>query len=225
MADYFPETTIRYKTYLKRSLVSAMKTVFRNHPDELLQRTKVTIESPTSEIDFPAIVVRFFERDFYNAGVGHIEKVIVDGHGYHFKHYLYSGDIEFAVYCLSSLDRDLVSDSIIQTLTMGELEAYTDPFAKRIYPSSEEVRDSDLHFMNLNTDRIQGFGESQVPVPWAAEDDIVYMTSYRIGVFGECYSLPPGLSYELVERVIRYPYLQDAEAVPQGDPNTDDGWI
>lgn len=326
-AEYFPEQTIRYKTYIKRTLVEALTKVFKGHPDALIQNTKVTIEFPKTEIDFPSVVVRFFEREIFNAGVGHQEVVYVNGesdsievsatlngsgaaqltwpaiehatgykvysglasdkqnkvftvsgnsftdagqrgdtasvptvvtaavdspqpsvvvapggqlsrgtHYYRvtaltpsqavkFKHYFYNADIELAVYALSSLDRDLIADSLVQTIAMGSLEPYTNNFFQRVYPDNLDLYpDANLHFIDVGSDRIQGFGESQAQTPWGAEDDLMYTTSYRFAVFGELYSLPPQLSYELVQRVLLYFSNTDVPSDPQSiDPGAQ--WV
>jgi len=68
-----PITTIRYKTFVKQTVVSALRTVFTNHPDAILASTKTTIDFPFTEAEYPAVVVRFYERTIKNAGVGHEE--------------------------------------------------------------------------------------------------------------------------------------------------------
>src|SRR4051794_20431433 len=125
-----PEQTIRYKTHVKTSLVQALRQVFANHPDSILRSTKVTIDYPTSENMYPTVIVRFYERQVKNAGVGHVEYLFREGETRKdkFRHYLYDGDIEFAIYALSSKDRDLISDTLIQTLAMADMASYTNRF-------------------------------------------------------------------------------------------------
>lgn len=215
-----PEKTIRYKTYIKTALVEALRPVFTNHPDNPLQDTHVTIDFPLDKASYPAVIIRFFEREVKNIGVGHVEFILLDGDSVpsKFKHYIYNGDIEFAVYGLSSLDRDLLADSLVQTLTMGDLTAYTNNFINRIYfPNASQYPDSVWNYVNLNTDRIQGFGETQVPAPWQPEDVLLYQTSYRIGIFGEFYSLPPDTpDAQLITKVDFYPYQEGLEPIPTG---------
>jgi hypothetical protein len=215
--SYLPEKTIRYKTYVKTALVEALQPVFTNHTDQKLQNTKVTIDMPKERQSFPAVVVRFYEKEIYNAGVGHEEDLKgTDGKVYKFKHSLYNADVEFAIYALSSLDRDLIADTIVQTIRFGDLTSYTNNFFNRIYPSDfDAIPDSVGHFININTDRISGMNESQTEVPWGAEDDLVYTMSYRVGIFGEFYSLPPELSYDYVSKVIFYPYIAGIDPVPK----------
>lgn len=262
----FPERTIPYKTYIKTALVQALREVFAAHPDALLQRTKVSIDFPTSELQYPAIVIRFFERTIRNAGVGHVEFLYLDpfeiytvlirtpegtktsetvasadltarvaelrdegnvvtvlgldNRVYKFRHYLYDGDIEFAVFALSSKDRDLISDTVVQTLSMPDMATYTENFFDRIYfpnVTSDPNDQPKWNYVNLNTDQISGFGETQTPQPWLSEDQLVYTTSYRLGIYGEFYSLPPVTTpggVGLIQHVNIYPYDHSVGETP-----------
>lgn len=215
---YLPEKTIKYKTYIKTALVESLRPVFLNHVDEKLQSTNVTIDFPKERQSFPSVVVRFYENQIENAGVGHEERIAdSEDKVWRFKHYFYKGDIEFGIYALSALDRDLIADTLVQTIAMGDLCDYTNNFFNRIYPSdSEAFPDSIGHFININSDRINGVNETQTEVPWGAENDLQYTVSYRVGVFGEFYSLPPDASYEYVSQVFLYPYIKGVEEVPSG---------
>lgn len=227
-----PIQTIRYKQYVKEALVEALRAVFAVHPDPILRDTKVSIDFPMTENKYPAVVVRFYERQIKNIGVAHVEVgEILDENGLgtnrfrKYRHYLYNGDIEFAVYGLSSYDRDLIADSLVQLLSMGDTEDYTDLFLNRIYyadPNSEPY--SLDHFINLNTDEISGFGETQIPAPWQSEDVLVYQTAYRLGIFGEFYSRSPVVNdFGTVSAVDPFPYLEDMgeEAPEPNDPGAD----
>jgi hypothetical protein len=216
-----PERTVPYKSWVKSSLVEAFRPVFANHPDEKLRRTKVSIDYPTSELQYPSVVIRFYEREIKNAGVGHVEFILMeeeDPFFVKFRHYLYDGDIELAIFALSSFDRDLISDTIVQTFAMHDMASYTESFWNRIYHGTDPK--AAWNYVNLNTDRILGFGESQTPQPWLSEDQLVYQSSYRIAIYGEFYNLPPDNlpPAGLISKVNVYPYLQ-GEPVPNG---TDD---
>ena len=311
--SYLPEKTIRYKTYVKTALVESLKPVFLQHIDEKLRDTKVVIDLPRERQAFPSVVVRFYENEIFNAGVGHEEKidntssqtvtlinttggtfnltindektaeiaynatsanvksaivglasissgdvqvtgsaggpytivfnnyinnqikkietnygnlvganakVLISNSVYKFKHYFYRGDIELAIYALSSLDRDLISDTLVQTIAMGDLADYTNNFFNRIYPASaEEVPDSIGHFININSDKIAGINETQTAVPWDSENDLMYTSSYRVNVWGEFYSLPPDAPYQYVANVFLYPYIEGVDSIPTGLTN------
>jgi hypothetical protein len=217
--NYLPQKTIKYKTYIKTALIEALKPVFQNHVDAKLQNTKVIIDFPKERQEFPAVIVQFYEREIKNAGVGH-EEIFQneDGKIYKFKHYIYNGDIEFSINALSSLDRDLIADTIVQTIAMGDLSDYTNNFFNRIYPPNPEfIPDSAGHYININSDKINGLNENTNKVPWQSEDDLIYTTSYRVNVLGEFYSLPSDMPFEYVSKVFLYPYVGGIEPVPKID--------
>jgi hypothetical protein len=213
-----PEKTIHYKTSIKRSMVESMREVFAGHPDKLLAKTKVSIEYPQDKNLYPSVIVRFFESQIKNMGVGHFEVVPVEvaGGGIQnkkFKHYLYTGQIEFAIYALSSIDRDLIADTIVQTLSMGDLQEYTNKFFMRVYESV--LPESQTNFININTDIIQGLGEAETPAPWEPDTQMVYQTSYRCDVGGEFYSLEEtDKTFGILEKVNQKPYVKDIEEPP-----------
>lgn len=230
------QQTIHYKTYIKETLTEGMAAVFAGHPDAILRdKTKPTVALPMTETEYPAVVVRFFERDIHNMGVGHQESLPTydadgepTGRRIKFKHFGYSGDVEFAIYALSSVDRDLVGDAVVQILTMGETETYSTPFYDRIYEPDGVADPTSLeHFINLMSDRITGYGESEVIAPWMPEDVLVYQTSYRIPITGEFYSREPeDGDFGLVTDVETYPYIEVAgEDPPEGDPANTNDWL
>lgn len=224
-----PEQTIHYKTYVKTALVEALRSVFVNHPDQSLRRTKIGIDYPTSENRYPMVLVRFHERDIQNAGIGHIEYILRDNSTISdkFKHYLYHGDIEFAIFALSSKDRDLISDAVVQVLGMASMADYTNSWIDRLYFPPQDTDGYDearWNYVNLNSDKISPFGETQTQQPWLSDDQLQYQTSYGVEIYGEFYSLPPidqVAGTGIIEKVNVFPYIEGLEPVPQGtnDPS------
>lgn len=225
-----PERSIPYKTFIKTALVLALRDVFNANPDAQLRRTKVSIDYPNTAAQYPSVIVRFFEREIANAGVGHVEFLMVTDETvetelYPFRHYFYNGDIEFAITALSSRDRDLVSDALITALASSD-PRWPSAFFRHIYlPTfdlnvSDEVDPTRYNFVNLNTDKIGGFGETQNPAPWLSEDQLQYQSSYRVGIFGEFYSLPPDANTPvgIVSKVNIIPYEGRLADAPGGLP-------
>lgn len=232
---YLPELTIPYKTYLKATLVQGLAKVFFAHPDNLLRTVvtdtvengvnvikgvKIALDFPKTKSRYPSVIVRFYEREIVNAGVGHEEYILVGENAtipQKFLHYFYSGDIEFAIYGLSSPDRDLIADTVVQTIAMGSLQSWTNNFFERVYADPAEEPTAAWHYVNINRDRIQGYGETQTPVPWQSEDDQLYQTSYRVGMNGEFYSQPNiVVPAGFIEQVDLFPYIGGLEPVPTG---------
>lgn len=98
-----------------------------------------------------------------------------------------------------------------------------DDFFENIYSPvfdfnvDDAVDPTRYNFVNLNTDKIGGFGESQSAAPWLSEDQLQYLVSYRVGIFGEFYTLPPDIRTPVgrVTKVTLLPYIQQLEPVPE----------
>jgi hypothetical protein len=105
---------------------------------------------------------------------------------------MYQGNVEFDIWGMSSADRDLLADAIIEVLAMVEVSAAGQRFLDRFYTSLQSTPYGMWHFPTLNLDQITGTGEPQPqPAPWGAEDQLVYETGYRVPIFGEFYSYTP----------------------------------
>jgi hypothetical protein len=217
--------TLQYNLYITETISEGLRAVFATHPDRILrEKTSVVTDFSFKKTEFPAVVIRFYERSIATAGIGHFELLEDPNNPGAFqkhKHMLYQGDLEFAIYALSSYDRALISDSIVQTVMMGDLEPYSELFYDRIYSVDPvEKPQSLLHFINLNSDQMAGFGKTQQPAPWQPEDVYIYQNSYRVGIHGEFYSrVLPYQSYGLIEKVETFPYMPAA-----GETEPDPDW-
>jgi hypothetical protein len=229
------QSTIRYRTYIKETMVEALRQVFDGeHPDALLRNINVTPELPTTRSSFPAIIIRYFNRSLHNAGVGHHEWFRVTPDGYEpklfqkFRHFYYNGDVEFKVLALSSKDRDFLADALVQTIGMANAEEYTKAFIIRVYDSNQAAEpDSLYHFINLSTDEFQELGDQEQNAPWMEEDLLVYSATFRVPIFGEFYSrvLTDTTSYGFVEKVEVYPWIANIETEPNPNPNDPSPWL
>lgn len=250
--SYLPELSVKYKTFLKTAVQEGLAAVFAAHPDEMLRTreetfdghpvtrgAKVTLEWPKTRDRYPCIIVRFFERNVQRMGVGHEEWIKLQSTDLaptRMFHNIYDGDLEFAIYGLSNYDRDLMSDTLVQTLTMGWLEGWTNNFMNRLYGQSynyaaladadiKSVPDAHWNSVTLNHDTVSGFGETQAPVPWQAEDEQLYIVQHRVALLGEFYSVPPSdVTDDFVRNVPLFPYIEDLEDVPTGDPDDPAAW-
>lgn len=232
MAPY-QQQTIHYKTFVKTAMALGLREVFLQHPDSNLRTsvgadgkqlgTKVTLDSPTSQAHYPAIVVKFYGRNIQNVGVGHEEY----SNGTRFQHFWYDGDIALEAHALDPRTVDYLSNTIVQTITVGSLEAWTNQLFKRL--NAFTVADNPDYAYNsitITSDKIQEFGESKEPTPWGSEDSFIYRNSYRSAVLGEYYSVPVTPDFEqIINRVYFYPYESDAgEPVPTGS-NDPAPWV
>lgn len=251
--SYTPELSVHYLTYLKTAVQTGLADVFAHHPDPLLRTrqetyndkpvtrgTKVTLEWPKTKDRYPCIVVKFFERSIRRMGVGHFEEIYIGADDLaptKMWHNIYDGDLEFGIYGLSNYDRDVLSDTLVQTITMGSLEGFTNRYLSAIDGPTYDyaalathdataVPDAHWNFISINYDAVSGFGETQAPVPWVAEDEQLYIKQYRVAMFGEFYSVPPvNRSGGLVEKVPVFPYIEDLEPIAEGDPDDPADWF
>lgn len=229
MPPYPLQRTIRYKTYLKQAVVEALTAVFEAHPDPLLVNTKVRLQSSFEEVDYPTIVVGFQESEIHDAGIGHYERHQQGVGGPWYKQYRkhYYGSLTLTISALSTLDRDLISDALVETVMMSPIRAYTNFFLTRIYDPEEfeSMKNmplgsiGDAHYynlLNLTTQKLSPIGDSAVPAPWGPEDVLVYQSGYSMATFGEVISLPPTILYTLISEVRQYPYVAPIEPLPTG---------
>jgi hypothetical protein len=220
------QPTVRYKTYLLEALVEALQAPFASHPDPLLQSVKVTGEYPSTREQLPSIVVKFYEQRVPNAGIGHRELIRkADNNLQYMAHRIYKGQAQFMVYALSSLDRAIIMDALIQIITMAAFENYSNTFLARIYSPPEQYDPAaSEHWITLNTDDPVPIGGNEGPAPWQPEDlPMLYMDGYRVGILGEFYSRETDKNLGIVDEITLYPFLP-WEPAPEGDPTWDTDW-
>lgn len=84
---YAAQQTLQYKTFVKRTMVEALQNAFGLYEDSTLAKVKAAIDYSNDRADFPAVIVKFYERTIQNAGVGHVEwgpdegELILSGQG------------------------------------------------------------------------------------------------------------------------------------------------
>src|SRR4051812_5611742 len=110
-----PEPAAHFKTFVKRAIVTALRSVFTDaYPNTEFRNLPVLLEYPQAKIKYPLMIVKFNDGDIMNAGVGHEEWAFdVNGQYRKYFHYRFEGSLEFHLYTLSSLSQDLLSDSLI----------------------------------------------------------------------------------------------------------------
>lgn len=71
--QYVAQQTLQYTTFLKRTMTEALQNAFGFYEDPTLAKTKIGPDYQTTRANFPSIVVKFYEQQIKNAGVGHVE--------------------------------------------------------------------------------------------------------------------------------------------------------
>ncbi len=209
----FQEQTIPYLTFLKASVIDALRRAFANHPDPALAQTKVTLEFPQTKITYPLIVVDYYGRRIFNSGVNSFEyldspEVLSLGSDTQlFYSYGYEGDLEFSLYGLDTLTRDRLADSLVTLIVSQNLETWSNFFFERLYDMAElGIPASDYNSLTINTDEVTPFGDSQMPTPWESENALLYKTMYRTNILGQFMTLPNiAVLTGAIEEVLLYP--------------------
>lgn len=180
-----PETSIlrapiNYKMEIKRAVVTAFQAVFndetRYYPgyksSELLTKSHITIEYPQRPEQYPSLIIGFQERELKNAGIAHID----DYEQYVAQKWLFQGMITVEIFALTSMDRDFISDSVVNMLSFGRVLGK--PFRRMI---EEEARvDLQLSVGSLTPTA----EETMSGVSWGLTDQRIYTVGYSFGCLG-----------------------------------------
>lgn len=222
--SYVGQTTLQYTTFIKRALVESLRAAFKDHPAKMVANTFVGVDFGHQRFSLPAVIVKFYERDIPNIGVGHFEYLpspddpnpAVPTEFIKYYHRMYKGDVSFEIWGMASPDRDVVRDAVVEVLSMTDTTTGGYAFVERLYNTLNATPYGLWHFPVLNLDKITGYGENQQIAPWSPEDMLVYTASYRVPIFGEFYSntptAPAGVG--LLQEVDVYPYIPGIDPTP-----------
>jgi len=180
-----PEPAVQYKRLIKRTLVSALKTVFsENYPDPQLQNLYISTNFPLKREQFPGIIISYNENTVKSAGVGHIEYLQSDNFlTIPAKHFLFEGSIQLQCVALSPLDIDVLTDSVMELLGFGHLDALLNRFFEIVY---DDVADSAQ--IAFRSDYLTPLGDTTMSTMWDSEDALIYQSGYSVGCSGGFYN-------------------------------------
>ncbi len=166
------------------------------------QGLKITQQYPFVEADYPSIVVDYQNSKVVNAGVGHYE-IFPDRQGVLrlWNHNRFEGRLQFSLHAMSSLDRDILADALVELIRFGRLDEVLNVFFETIYPWSFTPQaqifpspDDDyiaLTQLMLDSDQVMGEGDSAMINPWGAEDTLVYTSVCSVVLHGGYYNVLP----------------------------------
>lgn len=215
-----PETAAKYKTFVNRAVVTALRSVYTDqYPDKQFRNLPIYLQYPQEKIQYPIMIVRFVDQNIQNAGVGHQEWAF-DANGLWQKwyHYRFEGTLEFHLYTLSSLDQDIMADTLIELIAFGKLQDLTDQFYQQIF---DEYNNGGQ--LMLQTDMITSMGVSVGKPFWEPEDTLLYQGGYQIVCHGAFYSTGNTELAAFLDHITVLPYI-DGEPVPAGDIEVDVPW-
>lgn len=200
-----------YKVGLKREIERALGGVFGDtYPDpNFRNKVQVHLDFPMQEEAFPAVYLTYQEGQVENVGVGHVEAGLDDnGNAAQIRHFRFSGQLMFNIMGRNPLERDTVTEGIINLLSFGrDMPAFK--------PFYDELFDGQFVKIQVLTDSIQPGGENVITAPWNTEDDRLYTNRYSVPVFGEFWNSPTTGGLIQIETVDLYPYRAD-QPVPTG---------
>jgi hypothetical protein len=180
-----PESVLRspinYKMEVKRAVVKAFQAVFHNENEyypgykssELLTKSHITIEYPQRPEQYPSLIVGFQESELKSAGIGHLDTY---GDGTVAQKWLFFGKITVEIFALTSMDRDFISDSVVNMLSFGRVMGI--PFRRMI----EQESRVDLQ---LSVGSLEPVAEQTMSgASWGLTDQRIYTVGYNFGCMG-----------------------------------------
>jgi len=209
-----------YLAPLKTLLVEALKNTLNE--DYLIaewQNTKIGIEYPIQEQDYPGIWVDYDDTDALKiAGTGHIEFKETNLGPVPFTRWRFSGYASYTVVALSSYERDRLYDELVKILAFGLSAPETSVFR-------HTIEDNEFIATNVDFDTVQPRGNNAAPgTPWGT-DEIIYERTLNVNVIGEFIpNVQNGALYRLsdIKIVEMRPYYDPSitDAFPEDPPST-----
>lgn len=218
------ERVTPYSRMVKRTVVNGVRSVFTNaFSEQQLRSLRITTEYPTAKAQYPSVVIRFQEGSNVNAGVGHTELFRdTDDVLREWSHRLFDGALTFEVHALTSVDRDILGDAIVEMLAFSRMpemslqhNLFTYIYGDPEDPDAPDIR-SLLSHITYNSDVISAGGESANPVVWGSENDLSYEKSYSVDIWGGYYNSIPSSStgVDYITHAFVYPHIVDAVELP-----------
>lgn len=202
-----------YRTFINDAVINGLRSVYNGSygRERQFQNLKVTLNFPLKQVDYPCIVVEYQGSKIYNAGVGH-EEWFTDATNIlrKWNHNRFEGTLNFSLHALSPQDRDILTDSLVEILRFGRLDAQLIPFFYAFYGQPTDPVMLMFNQLMLNIDEIDEGGNSAAPAPWQPEDVLVYSTELSVEVHGGYYNTYPADEWQYITKV-------DAQAYPQGE--------
>lgn len=210
---------VNYRRFVVDTIISALRSVFDTdyNRERMFQGLRVVDKFPLSKTDYPAIVVEFVDRRVSNAGVGHEEWFPdITGVLRKWHHSRFEGSINLDIHARSTTDRDLLSDALVEILRFGRLDQQLLKFFLGVYPGAYYGATGVLFLTNqliINTDEVDGRGNSATLAPWAPEDTLIFSTGYTLETHGGFYNAPLTDVYTYVQSLQLFPYAQGEDEV------------
>jgi hypothetical protein len=138
-----------------------------------MTQSHITIEYPQKPEQYPSMIVGFKERELKSAGIAHSE--IIDETSI-VQRWLFQGSISIEVFALTSMDRDFISDSLVNLLSFGRIERF---------PFRDYIEDNAQVDIQVSVGSLTPLGEQTMSgASWGLTDQRIYTTGYEFGCMG-----------------------------------------
>lgn len=203
------------------TVVEALQAVFTDeYAEPQFQNLLITPEFPVTKQEYPSILVNVNIGTVENMGVGHSELFRTPAGTLHrWGHRYFTGTVDMTCYALTTVDRNILADSLINILSFGRWDSSLTPFINTLWgdPADDYSQLAAMYQLELATDNIKGGGNGVGPVPWQTEDELLYSKRISLDFFGGFYSAVTEDLSQFVQRIDIYPHIT-------GDPEPETGF-
>jgi hypothetical protein len=237
-----PPCSRAWPTSSRTTPTAGLRTRMEDYQGKQVERgTKVTLEWPRTKDRYPASSCASSSATSAAWAWGTKRHLQLQGDD----QFVYRTDVpqhlrrrlEFGIYGLSNYDRDLMSDTVVQAITMGELERMDQPVPQELFGPTYDYDERWPTRTSRRARLTTGTSSRSTPTPSAAsarhrprsrgtaEDEQLYLKQYRVSVMGEFYSVPPvDRSTGFVEK-FRVPLHRDLGGSSRGRPDDEADWF
>lgn len=203
-----------FRVAVLREVIGALEKVYTiDYPDPLLRNLHIGLEYQDVKEKFPSIVITFLERMLQRAGLGHLNPKEFETGEQIVNRWIFQGGITFTLLALTTFDRDLLADSLLDVMAFGKQ-------SERNVIFHDDIEDNDWIPISLMTDHALPGGNTTTPSPWGNTNEQLYQTSYTFDCFGQFFSDPATGDLVRLSQINTFPFRPD-QAVPIGttDPS------
>lgn len=199
-------------TPVKKLVIQALRATFTTlYPDTKLASMNIDLEYPYLAEHYPGIWVRFSPTKLQASGLDSTQS----GDGEIFSVWYCEGTVSLTIIALTSLERDLIADGIIEAYAFAAQMPSVSPFYFTI-------QNSDLINMTLQSDILAPGGQTEsVGTPWD-DDKIAYEDRYSFQVVGQVRSrVQPDVVFTVLSDVQTFSTLTNVSGAPDNSIDDD----
>lgn len=199
-------------TPTKKLIIQALRATFTSmYPNTKLASMNIDMEYPYLVEHYPGIWVRFSPTKLQASGLDPTQSTSSEI----FSVWYYEGIVSLTIIALTSLERDLISDGVIEAYAFATQMPSVSPFYATI-------QSSDLTNMTLQSDIITPGGQTEsVGTPWD-DDKIAYEDRYSFQVVGQVRSrVQPGVVFTNLSEIQTFSTLTNVDGAPDNSIEDD----